>query len=204
MSKRTFFPAVLTLLALLGIAGPAQALTPPLPDRVQPFAAPALDEEEEGEAEVSEGEEDEAESESEECEADDEECGEGESSLEAPPECLLSSVQPTIFASGNSGRLRLQVRYTTSAPAAVSVSYGLHGGKGSLFLGSEKRRFGKQGVLRLNRGLSEAQMAKVMAARDFTVRIRAFEAPGWCQTIFDRHLTLRRATPSGLSWRERE
>lgn len=206
MSKRRLSLAILVLIALLGFSGSAQALTLPTPDPVRALVAPAPadSEEEDGEAEASEGEETEAEAESEECEADEEECGEDESGVEAPPECLLSSVRPTIFASGNSGRLRLQVRYTAGAPAAVTVAYGLHGTKGSLFLGNERKHFGKKGVLRLNRSLTEAQMAKVMAAKDFTVRIRVLKAPGWCQPIFDRHLTLRRTTPNGLSWQERE
>ncbi len=204
MPRKPSLLAILALIALLGLAGSAQALTVPTPDSVQSLVAPAPDDEEgEGEAEASEGEE--AETESEECEADEEEeCGEDKSGTEAPPECLLSSIEPTIFASGNSDRIRLQVRYATSSPAAVAIAYGLHGAKGSLFLGGEKKRLGKKGVLRLNRNLTEAQMAKVMAAKDFTVRIRVLEAPGWCQPIFDRHLTLRRTTPSGLSWQERE
>ena len=96
--------------------------------------------------------------------------------------------------------VRLQVRYTTSSPTTVAVAYGLHGGKGSLYLGDDKKHFGKRGVLRLSRHLSDAQMAKVMAAKGFTVRLRAPAAPGYCQEFFDYQLDLRRATPSGLAW----
>lgn len=202
LSKLLFF-ASLALIALLGFAGSAPALTIPgsggstLP---LVLAAPA-EEDEESEAEASEEEE----VESEECEAfEEEECEEEESTggsvVEAPPECLLSSAEVTVFASGNRDRVRLQVRYRTSSPTAVTVAYGLHGSKGSLYLGSEKKRFGKKGVLRLNKSLTEAQMEKVVVAKDFTVRIRALGAPGWCQPFFDRHLDVRRATPSGLTW----
>jgi hypothetical protein len=198
MPRRRPFLALLILIALLGLAGSAQALALPGPSDLRILAVPADEEEE---AEASEGEE---EAEVEECDFEEEECGEDESRVEAPPECLLTSVKPTISLAGNSHRIRLQVRYTASSPAPVVIAYGLHGTKGSLFLGKEKKRFGKKGVLRLSRSLTEAQMAKVTAAKDFTVRIRALETPGWCQSIFDRHLTLRRTTPSGLSWQERE
>jgi hypothetical protein len=43
-------------------------------------------------------------------------------------------------------------------------------------------------------------MAKVIAAREFTVRIRPLAAPRWCRPHLERHLDVRRATPSGLTW----
>jgi hypothetical protein len=195
---------LLVLLALLCFAPAAQALTLPgpagfaLPD---PLAAPA-EEEEEGEAEASEEEGIEIEEECEEEEAGG--CDEEASGPEAPVECLLTTVEPTAFAFGNSGKVRLQIRYTASSPTSVKVDYGLHGGKGSLFLGSEKKRFAKKGVLQLNRKLTESQIAKVLAARDFTVRLRVLGAPRWCGSYFDRHLTVRRATPGGLTWLQSE
>jgi hypothetical protein len=199
------FLATLALIALLGIARSAQALTLPSPGATGTVAAivpaAAEEEEEEEEAEASEDEELEAE----ECvENEEEECEAVEDDSAAPAECLLNSAEATIFAASGRDRVRLQVRYTSSTPTPVAIAYGLHGSKGSLYLGDEKRRFGKKGVLRLNRGLTEAQMAKVMAAKDFTVRIRILEAPGYCQTYFDRNLTVRRATPSGLSWLQPE
>ncbi len=197
-------PVLLALLALLCFAPSAQALPVPgpagfaLPDRL---TAPA-GEEEEDEAAASEEEGIEAE---EECEEEEPgECEEDEGGPEAPAECLLATVQPTAFASGNSDKVRLQIRYTAASPTAVKLEYGLHGAKGSLFLGSEKKRFGKTGVLRLTRKLSESQMAKVMAARDFSVRLRVLDAPRWCGSYFDRHLDVRRATPRGLTWLQSE
>lgn len=195
---------LLVLLALLCLAPSARALTAPgpvgftLPD----VLASPDEEEEEGEAAASEEEEIEAE---EECvEEEPGECEEDLSGPEAPTECLLATVQPTAFASGNSDKVRLQIRYTTTSPTAVKVDYGLHGGKGSLFLGSERKRFAKQGVLRLSRKLTENQMAKALAARDFTVRLRVLAAPRWCGSYFERHLTVRRATPRGLTWLQAE
>ena len=196
------FFATLTLVAVLGLARSAQALTVPAgtPGIVAAPAPPSDDEEFEDEAEASEDEG----FEFEECEADEEECGEEEGRPEAPPECLLSTAEVTVFATANKDRVRLQVRYTTSTPTAVAVAYGLHGGKGSLYLGDETKHFSSRGVLHLARSLTEAQMAKVLAAKGFTVRLRVPAAPGYCQAFFDHQLDVRRATPTGLSWQQSE
>jgi len=192
------FFATLTLVAVLGLAKSAQALTVPAAGSPRLVGAPPPDDEFEDEAESSEDEGFEVE----ECETD-EEC-EDEGLSEAPPECLLSSAEATVFAAAGKDQVRLQVRYRTAVPTNVSLDYGLHGGKGSLYLGGESKHFSSHGVLHLTRSLSEAQMAKVMAARNFTVRLRVPAAPGYCQAFFDHQLDIRRATPSGLSWQQSE
>lgn len=197
------FFATLALIAILGLAKSAQALTLPSPGSPATLVAlaPAPDEEfEDDEAEASEDEEFEAE----ECEADEEEECEDEAGPETPQECLLSSARATIFATANQDKVRLQVHYTTSSPTTVAVDYGLHGSKGSLYLGGDKRQFARQGVLRLTKSLTETQMAKVMAAKEFTVRLRVPAAAHFCQTFFDRQLDVRQATPTGLSWQQSE
>ncbi|HEU4393618.1 MAG TPA: hypothetical protein VFR04_08295 [Solirubrobacterales bacterium] len=196
------FLVTLALIALLGLAKSAQAVSLPELDVPGPsaLATPPDEAEEEGEAEASEDEEIEAD----ECEEEEEGECEEEDSFEAPPECLLSSAEATVFASGNSDKVRLQVRYAATSPTTVAVEYGLHGSRGSLFLGSEKKRFGRKGVLRLNQSLTEAQMVKVMAAKGFAVRIRVPAAPGWCKPYFDHQLDVRRATPRGLTWLQSE
>ncbi len=191
------FLATLTLIAVLAMAKSAQALTVAAP--AGKLAVPALPA-----PEADEGEGEEGESGSEECEeGEEEECEEGGGS-EAPSECLLSSAEATIFATANRDRLRLQVRYSTTTPSSVAVEYGLHGGKGALFLGDKRERFAKQGVLRLVRHLTDSQMAKVVAAKDFIVRLHVLAAPSYCHPFFDRQLTVRRATPSGLAWSQAE
>jgi hypothetical protein len=195
------FFATLSLVAVLGLAKSAQALT--LPGSNGPPAlitpAPLAAEESEDEAEASEDEGFEAE----ECE-DGEECEDETGPGEAPQECLLTSAQATVTATASKDKVHLQVRYTTSTPTTVAVDYGLHGSKGSLYLGSEKKHLGKRGVLRLTKSLTENQMAKAMAAKGFTVRLRVPAAPGYCQSFFDYQLDVRQATPGGLSWRPSE
>jgi hypothetical protein len=201
------FFATLTLVVTLGVAHSAQARTVPAAATIPAAAAPSADDEDfEDEAESSEDEDFEGydcDEEIEECEEDESDEG-SEDGPEAPVECILTSARAAVFAAANHDRVRLQVNYKTTAPTAVTVDYGLHGGKGSLFLGSERKRFGKQGVLRLSRNLTEPQMAKVTAAKGFTVRLRVPEAPRYCASLFDRQLDVRQTTPSGLAWLQSE
>jgi hypothetical protein len=198
------FFVTIAVVAVLGIARSAQAATTSaLLAAPSPLLAATLDEDEEAEAseddefefELCEDEE-----ESEFCEAE-EETGERD---EAPPECLLTRADASVSVSPNRDRVRLQIRYTMSSPSAVIVDYGLHGSKGSLFLGSERRQFGRKGVLRLTENLTEAKMEKVMAAKSYTVRMRVPAAPRFCQPLFERQLDVRQATPSGLAWQQSE
>ena len=56
----------------------------------------------------------------------------------------------------------------------VAVDYGLHGSKGSLYLGqSRETAFRGRAFFRQTETLSEAQMAKVTGAKDFTVQLYA-------------------------------
>lgn len=202
------FFVTLTLVVALGFAHSAPARTVPTAVALPAIAAvPAADEEGfEGEAESSEDED----FESYECDEEIEECDEvdpdedpGERP-EAPAECVLSSARATAFAAANRDRVRLQISYMATAPTTVTVDYGLHGSKGALFLGSERKRVGRKGVLRLTRNLTEPQMTKALAARDFTVRLRVPEAPRYCASLFERQLDLRQAIPSGLAWEQSE
>jgi hypothetical protein len=199
------FVATIALIAILGLAKSAQALTVPGPALAGAAVvlAPAPDEEfeaeDDAEAEASEGEEFEIE----ECIEDEEEC-EDESGADAPQECLLSSAEATVSAAANHDTVRLQIHYTTSSSTTVAVDYGLHGSKGSLYLGGDKKLFARQGVLHLTKSLTAAQMVKVMAAKDFSVRLHVAGTPRYCQPLFDRQLDVRRATPTGLTWQQSE
>jgi len=194
------FFLTLTLVAILGLAHSAQAVTLASSEAATAALISPDDEEIETEAEAAE----ESEFEVEECLTGEEEECEDESGLEAPEDCLLITAEATVFAFPNSDRVRLQVRYAAISPTAVGVDYGLHGGKGSLFLGGDRKRPASKGVLRLTRSLTAVQMAKVLAAKDFTVRLAVPAAPSYCRPYFERRLDVRRATPSGLSWLQSE
>jgi hypothetical protein len=190
------FLATLALVALLGMARSAQASATP-PAGVLTFdLIEELDGEGESEAEESEGEiEGSCAEETEEVEG----C-EAEASQEGPQECLLSSVDATVLTKPASDRVRLVVRYSTFSPATVGVALSLRGGKGSLNLGTDTARFGRSGVFRQTAHLSEKQMAKVVVATEFRVRVRAVNTPSYCHRFFDRRLTGKRHRGSSLIW----
>jgi hypothetical protein len=194
------FVATIALVAILGLARSAQAATA----AETPFASHliAFDEGDEDEAEASEDEE----FEFGECDEPEEECEEDgpADGFEAPDECILNSAKAIVLSLGNHDKVRLQIKYTTTAPTAVKIAYGLHGSKGSLYLGDEKKQLGRKGVLRLEKSLTETQMAKVAAAKGFTVRLRVAAAPGYCAPFFDWQLDDRQPTPAGLSWLQSE
>lgn len=198
------FLATLVLVFALAQAKSAHAaLSLPAP------AASLVVLDEELEDEFEEGAEDEEDWEYEEgCEVfgegeeEEEICEEVEEEEGPPSECLLSSAEATVSALPARDTLRLSVRYTSRAPAAVKVEYSLRGGKGSLRLGEERKRFNRQGTFRASERLSDPEMARVVAARSFTVELQAVNTPRSCHRYFDQKLTVKRASGGGLTWSE--
>lgn len=158
----------------------------------------------EGEVEASQ---DEGEA-TDECEAADEAAEEAcEEALEAKEveeaeaeECRLDSAEATVAAVPGRNQLRLTIRYKTFEPSAVSIDLELRGAKGSLDLGADSARFGRTGTLRSTETLSEAQMQRALAAREFTVGIHAVNTPGFCRQSFERHLTARKEAGAAMQW----
>ncbi len=187
------FFATIALLAIVGFARSAQAMTvPPHPTAALVVTA---DEEEEAEDEYSECEfAEEEEEEEEECEA------EAEEEAEAPRECVLSSAGATVTAATNSDKIRLVIRYTAYTPGSIQVAYWLRGAKGPLSLGSAQNHLGTQGVIRDTETLSPAQMTKALAAKSFTIQLRPAHAPRHCDHLLDRHLTVRHNASGRLTW----
>jgi hypothetical protein len=146
--------------------------------------------------------------EEEECEAGEEfedeegnveEC-EAETGPYPPAECLLHTARARIFTYTDQEKVRLVIRYTSFAPADVAVDYSLNGARGSLKLGEAKAHFAKRGVLRLSETLSPPQMAKVLAAKRFTVDLNIPATPRLCRRYDTRHLTIRRTVRSRVVW----
>lgn len=198
------FLATLVLVFALAQAKSAHAATLPAP--VDAIVG-AVDDEGEDESPEYDENEDGWEYE-EECEVfgegDEEEefCEEIEGDDGTPPECLLSSAEATVSAVPARDTLRLSVRYTARSPAAVKVEYWLRGGKGPLRLGEDRKRFNRQGTFRATERLSDPQMAKVVAARNFTVELQAVNTPRYCHRYFDQKLTVKRNSAGGLTWSE--
>jgi hypothetical protein len=205
--------ATLALIALLGLARSAQALALPDPLGVEAPLAPDADEpEDEAEAEAaSEGPEECAADEAADSEPEEEsdELGEGEGEEEcsetgpgkAPAQCLLTTAVATVSAS-RSGKVRLLVRYTAVSPITVDVDYWLRGTKGPLTMPGGKEHFSRRGVYRETNRVTASQLAKVMAAKSFTIRLRPLRAPGYCRPFEETRLTVRHASHSRLTWAE--
>lgn len=146
-----------------------------------------------------EGEEEETE-EVEETEEEEEEEEELETSPYPPDECLLRTARARIFTYTSRDRVRLVIRYTSLAPADVTVDYWMKGKKGPLSLGHAKQRFSKKGLFRLTEKLSDSEMAKVRAAKGFMVKMEIPAAPSYCSRYHSRHLTIKRAVHSQVVW----
>ncbi len=188
-----------TLVVILGLAGTTQAASLPLGLPLPAAVSQLVLEDEEAEAAEVEDEEVEV------CEetADGvEECTTGTtaSEAEASSACMLKSAEATVLVLPAKDTVRLTLRYTTFTPAVVSVQYGLRGRKGGLKMGADSRRFSRKGVFRETEKLTEAEMAKVNAATQFDVRLRAVNTPGYCRQLFDRDLTSKRPGHGGLTW----
>jgi len=215
------FLATLALIFGLGVAKSAQAMTLTGPHGALPAVVLTDPEEEEGEeaweylseedweyVECGGEEECEQDWEYEECGGEEEdeeerlECEEEEFEEATPSECLLSSAVATVSAIPARDTVRLAVRYTAHSPAAVNIGIRLRGSKGALSLGVDQRRLKRTGVYRQTERLSETQMKKVVAAKDFTIELGAVNTPRYCHSYFDRHLTVRRASGAGLTWSE--
>jgi hypothetical protein len=202
------FLATLVLIAALGIARSAQAQALPVAGAGgSPPALAVTGDETESEEEESEEEELEAE----ECEASEaeegpeEECeAEAGAASKASRECVLASASAIVSATTASNTVRLAVHYTAFSSGTVDVTYWLRGSKGPLSLGRDHDHLGKKGVLRQTEKLSEAQMTRALAARNFTVELRPAHAPRSCNSLLDRHLTVRHSAAGHLTWSDPE
>jgi hypothetical protein len=128
-------------------------------------------------------------------------CEEGGAKSPMPPEeCLLRSARARVLTFAAHDRIRLVVRYTSFSPADVLVAYRLTGGRGPLGLGSARVHFTQQGLYRATERLSEAQAAKVRAAKRFTVTLDILGTPDYCHRFETRHLTIRKTVHNQVVW----
>jgi hypothetical protein len=190
---------LLALAAILCLVNPAQAASAtPLDPLLQ--GLPLLGEDAEEEAEAAEAEE-EVEV-CEETEDGEEICTEETvaSGAEASDACILKSAEATVLVLPAKDTVRLTLRYTTHAPAVVSVRYSLRGRKGALNMGATSARFSRGGVFREAEKLNEREMGKAVAATEFDVRVRAVNTPGYCRKLFDLELDSRRSAQGRSRW----
>lgn len=197
------FFATVALIAILGLARSAEALTLPTGGPLaaaSAFVPPEEEDEEESEGEEEESAECEAAEEEDEEEAEACETSSEEEDAEAPRECILSSASATVTVATHSNKVHLAIRYTAYSPGAIQVVHSLRGAKGPLSLGSDTSHLGTHGVIRGTDTLSSAQMTRALAARNFTIQLRPADAPHYCDRLLDRHLTVRHNASGRLTW----
>jgi hypothetical protein len=105
-----------------------------------------------------------------------------------------------VLAYDSQNRTRLVVHYNLFSPAEATVEYRLNDGRGSLSLGTARRRLADGGVIRLTKRLGDAVMERVRTARLFTVSIDISAAPRYCRRYETRRLTVRRAVRHRVVW----
>ncbi len=131
---------------------------------------------------------------------EEEECESEEAVGVIAPVCRIASAEATVAAIPGRDQVRLALRYKAFQASVVAVELKLRGAKGTLDLGAETERFRRAGVLHQSSVLTDAQMERVQAAREFTVGIQAVNTPKSCHGLFDRHLTVRHSAGSALTW----
>lgn len=200
LAKRLALLLTLALLLSAGLVQSAAADGGPGADPSAAFAPPDLEEDEcaVGDPECEEAFLDE------ECEAldEEEECEEvlDEAEGEAPAECLLITARPRV--SIGQGKLRLDVRYTLTDPASVTLSLRASGAKGSLAIAPSRHRLSRDGTLHESAELSDGETERALAAREFTVRLRVAGVPSSCHRYDVRHLAVKRGGASSAVFSE--
>lgn len=140
-----------------------------------------------GEGEVAEGAE-------EECEVEAEDAG-----FSPSEDCYLRTARAHVVAYPDRDTLRLTLGYTTYAPTAATVAYGV---KKDPHLGVVHRQLGQSGVLRLSKHLGDGQMTKVEASGRFTVTVHVPEAPPACRRFEVQQLQVARSSEARVTWAE--
>jgi hypothetical protein len=199
--------AVLVLLAALALARGAAFAHAAAPAG-GPAAAPAVfveddeDEAEEDEFDFAGDDESDEEAEDNPCasdnEAKEEACEEKLEEEEAEElmadECRLSAAEATVTSVPGQNEVRLTVRYRTFQPSSVAIELRLRGARGPLDLGVDSARFNRAGTVHLTRELSDAEMERAAAAKEFTVGIHAVNSPRFCRGLYERHLTAHKGS----------
>jgi hypothetical protein len=189
-------PLLVVLLALFAFAAPAQALGLPV------LPAAISDPEEEADEAGADASETEPEGGCwEVADEDFEACIDAEAEKQeaeeaAEEECILEDATARVSASPGNNTIRITIHYRAIAPASVSIKAKLRGSKGRLSLGSSRARFRRSGAFHDSFGLSEKQMEKALAAREFAIDLQAVNTPGSCRF----HLTAHRGGSSKRLW----
>jgi hypothetical protein len=120
--------------------------------------------------------------------------------VDLPRKCVLRVARARVFVFTKHDKVRLVIHYTSYRPAQVTVGYELKGAKGPSRLGSATDKFKKAGVFRLPETLSDAEMAKVRAAKSFEVSFAIPKTPQSCGRYYTKHLTIKQPISNQTVW----
>lgn len=120
--------------------------------------------------------------------------------VDLPRQCVLRVARARVFVFTKHDKVRLVIHYTSYRPAQVTVSYQLKGSKGKLELGSATDQFKKAGVFRLPVVLDKADIAKVRAAKGFTVKFKIPKTPHSCGRFYTKRLTIKQNVSQQTVW----
>jgi hypothetical protein len=120
--------------------------------------------------------------------------------IDLPRKCVLRVARARVFAFTRHDKARLVIHYTSWRPAEVTVAYALRGRRGGLKLGRARARFEKAGVFRLAERLDPREMARLRAAKRFTVHFRIPKTPRSCGRFYTRRLTIPRRISGQTVW----
>jgi hypothetical protein len=109
-----------------------------------------------------------------------------------PSSCKLRISRARIFLFSRHPRMRLVARYRSSDPADVNIDYVAVNNGNKVPLGEVVKHFGKHGLFRLRKELTESQAESLRSTDRFIVHFKIPGEPGFCARQYTKHLTVPR------------
>jgi hypothetical protein len=109
-----------------------------------------------------------------------------------PPQCRLRISRARIFLFSRHPRMRLVARYRSKEPADVNIDYVAVQNGHKVPLGEVVKHFGKHGLFRLRKELTESEAESLRNTDRFTVHFKIPGEPGFCARQYTKHLTVPR------------
>ena len=100
---------------------------------------------------------------------------------------MIEDATAVVAANPGNDTVRLTIHYRAFSPTAVAIDARLRGSKGGLHLGADRARFRRAGVFHDSFGLSEKEMVRALAAREFAIELHAVNTPASCRMQLTAH-----------------
>jgi hypothetical protein len=109
-----------------------------------------------------------------------------------PSSCKLRISRARIFLFARHPRMRLVARYRSSEPADVNIDYVAVKNGHKVPLGEVVKHFGKHGLFRLRKELTESDAESLRSTDRFIVHFKIPGEPGFCARQYTKNLTVPR------------